>query len=61
MDALRKVRQTLLDGPERLDGFDEELFEQSRGEDHRGVSNTVSASGSTAGLELTERWEVAAR
>ena len=27
MDALRKVEQTLLNGPERLDGFDEELFE----------------------------------
>lgn len=28
MDALRKVEQTLLNGPERLDGFDEELFER---------------------------------
>ena len=27
MDALRKVAQTLLNGPERLDSFDEELFE----------------------------------
>ena len=28
MDALHKVEQTLLNGPERLDGFDEELFER---------------------------------
>ena len=29
MDALRKVRQTILDGPEQMDDFDDDLFEVS--------------------------------
>lgn len=60
MDALRKVEQTLLNGPERLDGFDEELFE-------RLVEKIIAESQNRirfrlyGGLELTEQWEVAAR
>ena len=60
MDALRKVEQTLLNGPERLDGFDEELFEH--------LVEKIIAETQTrirfrlyGGLELTEQWEVAAR
>ena len=60
MDALRKVEQTLLNGPERLDGFDEELFEHL-------VEKIIAESQNRirfrlyGGLELTEQWEVAAR
>lgn len=60
MDALRKVEQTLLNGPERLDGFDEELFEHL-------VEKIIAESQTRirfrlyGGLELTEQWEVAAR
>ena len=60
IDALRKVEQTLLNGPERLDGFDEELFE-------RLVEKIIAESQNRirfrlyGGLELTEQWEVAAR
>ena len=60
MDALRKVEQTLLNGPERLDGFDEELFE-------RLVEKIIAETQTRirfrlyGGLELTEQWEVAAR
>lgn len=56
MDALRKVEQTLLNGPERLDGFDEELFE-------RLVEKIIAESQNRirfrlyGGLELTEQWE----
>ena len=49
MDALRKVEQTLLNGPERLDGFDEELFEHLV-EKIIAESQNVSASG------FTEAW-----
>ena len=60
MDALRKVEQTLLNGPERLDGFDEVLFEHL-------VEKIMAESQNRirfrlyGGLELTEQWEVAAR
>ena len=60
MDALRKVEQTFLNGPERLDGFDEELFE-------RLVEKIIAETQTRirfrlyGGLELTEQWEVAAR
>lgn len=60
MDALRKAQQTLLNGPERLDGFDEELFK-------RLVEKIIAESQTRirfrlyGGLELTEQWEVAAR
>ena len=60
MAALRKVEQTLLNGPERLDGFDEELFE-------RLVEKIIAETQTRirfrlyGGLELTEQWEVAAR
>ena len=60
MDALRKVEQTFLNGPERLDGFDEELFEHL-------VEKIIAESQNRirfrlyGGLELTEQWEVAAR
>ena len=60
MDALRKVEQTLLNGPERLDCFDEELFEHL-------VEKIIAESQNRirfrlyGGLELTEQWEVAAR
>lgn len=60
MDALRKVEQTLLNGPERLACFDEELFER--------LVDKIIAETQTrirfrlyGGLELTEQWEVAAR
>lgn len=54
------MEQTLLNGPERLDGFDEELFE-------RLVEKIIAESQNRirfrlyGGLELTEQWEVAAR
>ena len=54
MDALCKVEQTLLNGPERLDGFDEELFE-------RLVEKIIAESQTRirfrlyGGLELTEQ------
>ena len=60
MDALRKVEQTFLNGPERLDGFDEELFEHL-------VEKIIAESQNRirfrlyGGLELTEQWEVVAR
>lgn len=60
MDALRKVEQTLLNGPERLACFDEELFEHL-------VEKIIAESQNRirfrlyGGLELTEQWEVAAR
>ena len=60
IDALRKVEQTLLNGPERLDGFDEELFGHL-------VEKIIAESQNRirfrlyGGLELTEQWEVAAR
>ena len=61
MDALRKVEQTLLNGPERLDGFDEELFERLVEKNHCRVSNPHPLPTLTEDLELTEQWEVAAR
>lgn len=60
IDALRNVEQMLLNGPERLDGFDEELFEHL-------VEKIIAESQNRirfrlyGGLELTEQWEVAAR
>ena len=60
MDALRKGEQTFLNGPERLDGFGEELFEHL-------VEKIIAESQNRirfrlyGGLELTEQWEVAAR
>lgn len=55
MDALRKVEQTFLNGPERLDSFDEELFEHL-------VEKIIAESQNRirfrlyGGLELTEQW-----
>ena len=60
MDALLKVQQAILDGPERLDGFDDELFE-SLVEKITAESQTTLRFRLHGGLELTERLEVTAR
>ena len=60
MDALRKVRQTILDGPEQMDDFDDELFE-SLVEKIIAESQTEIRFRLYGGLELRERLEVAVR
>ena len=58
IDALRRLEQTILNGAERLDGFDEELFENM-------VEKMIAESQACirfrlyGGLELTERLEAA--
>ena len=58
IDALRRLEQTILNGAERLDGFDEELFENM-------VEKMIAESQACirfrlhCGLELTERLEAA--
>ena len=60
MDALRKVRQTILDGPEQMDDFDDDLFE-SLVEKIIAESQTEIRFRLYGGLELRERLEVAVR
>ena len=60
MDALRKVRQTILDGPEQMDDFDDDLFE-SLVEKIIAESQTEIRFRLYGGLELGERLEVAVR
>ena len=60
MSALRRLEQTILDGPEQLDGFDEELFE-SLVEKMIAESQTCIRFRLYGGLELSERMEVTAR
>ena len=60
MSALRRLEQTILDGPEQLDGFDEELFE-SLVEKMIVESQTCIRFRLYGGLELSERMAVTAR
>ena len=60
MSALRRLEQTILDGPEQLDGFDEELFE-SLVEKMIAESQTCIHFRLYGGLELSERMAVTAR
>ena len=60
MSALRRLEQTILDGPEQLDGFDEELFE-SLVEKMIAESQTCIRFRLYGGLELSERMAVTAR
>lgn len=60
MDALRKVRQTILDGPKQMDDFDDDLFE-SLVEKIIAESQTEIRFRLYGGLELRERLEVAVR
>ena len=60
MDALLKVQQAVLDGPDQLDDFDDELFE-SLVEKITAESQTTLRFRLHGGLELTERLEVTAR
>ena len=60
MSALRRLEQTILNGPEELDSFDEELFE-SLVEKMITESQTCIRIRLYGGLELTERMEVTAR
>lgn len=60
MSALRRLEQTILDGPEQLNAFDEELFE-SLVEKMIVESQTCIRFRLYGGLELSERMEVTAR
>lgn len=60
IDALRRLEQTILNGPKRLDGFDEELFENMV-EKMIAESQTCIRFRLYGGLELTERLEAVAR
>ena len=60
MGALLKVQQAVLDGPDQLDDFDDELFE-SLVEKITAESQTMLRFRLHGGLELTERLEVTAR
>ena len=60
MGALLKVQQAILDGPEQLDDFDDELFE-SLVEKITAESQTMLRFRLYGGLELTEHLEVMAR
>ena len=60
MDALLKVQQAVLNGPEQLDEFDDDLFE-SLVEKITAESQTTLRFRLHGGLELTERLEVTAR
>ena len=60
MDALLKVQQAILDGPDQLDTFDDDLFE-SLVEKITAESQTMLRFRLYGGLELTEHLEVMAR
>ena len=60
MDELLKVQQAVLDGPDHLDAFDDDLFE-SLVEKIVAESQTLLRFRLHGGLELTERLEVTAR
>ena len=60
MDELLKVQQAVLDGPDQLDAFDDDLFE-SLVEKIVAESQTMLRFRLHGGLELTERLEVTAR
>ena len=60
MDELLKVQQAVLDGPDQLDAFDDDLFE-SLVEKIVAESQTMLRFSLHGGLELTERLEVTAR
>ena len=60
MDELLKVQQAVLDGPDQLDAFDDDLFE-SLVEKIVAESQTMLRFHLRGGLELTERLEVTAR
>ena len=60
MDELLKVQQAVLDGPDQLDTFDDDLFE-SLVEKIVAESQTMLRFRLYGGLELTERLEVTAR
>ena len=60
MDELLKVQQAVLDGPDQLDAFDDDLFE-SLVEKIVAESQTMLRFRFHGGLELTERLEVTAR
>lgn len=60
MDELRKVQQAILDGPDQLDAFDDDLFE-SLVEKIVAESQTMLRFHLYGGLELTEQLEATAR